>query len=319
MLWPGAADSQPDLLPYLVQAACLDPGGQVIPGRAPTDADCPRRRSLAVGEPLPYRKHDWPSVQAGMRQARGWQASDSLRGTLLGRSAVLQIFDFGDDTSRAFGRFDAGHGDGGQAILIAPDGTVAAAMTEDGAGGVQWFASPDCAAARGAPTAGWLFAAPPVGGDWHSRIAELLIVPHPDACPPRFVPSLTRWRLVRLALPLREAATGATATVSADALLSEHYGRATIPTAEHLERFLFVRDLGLTRWERWEDRATSRLPALEERAGQLAAQRRCPPLPVSTPPGASWAMVDCRTWTNLVRATGPGAMLTAPPWPAAAR
>ncbi len=321
MVVPGATalHAQPDLAPYLVQAACVDPSGRVIAGRAPTDQDCGRRRPLAAGEPLPYRKHDWPSVQAAARQPRGWQASDSLRGALLGRPAVLQVFDFGDDPTRAFGRFDEGKGDGGQAILTAPDGTIAAAMTEDGAGGVQWFASPACATSRGTPTAGWLFAAPPVGPEWQSRIAELLIVPRPDACPPRFVPSLTRWRLVRLELPLREAATGTTTAVPVDALVSEHYGRATIPTAEHLERFLFVRDLGLTRWERWEDRATSRLPGLDDRATQLTAQRRCPPLAVSTPPADSWAMVDCRTWTNLVRATGPGSMLTAPAWPAAAR
>ncbi|MBX9701674.1 MAG: hypothetical protein K2X74_19730, partial [Acetobacteraceae bacterium] len=107
--------------------------------------------------------------------------------------------------------------------------------------------------------------------------------------------------------------------VPMDVLVSEHYGRARIATAEHLERFFFARDLGMVRWERWEDRATSRLPGLERRAAMIAEQRRCPPLALSEPPGADWVMVGCRTWTNLVRASGPGTMLHAPVWPAAVR
>jgi hypothetical protein len=306
--------AEADLSPFLVQSACLDAAGRVRPGATPLDADCARRRPLSAGEPLPYRKHDWPSAGREAAQPRGWQASDSLHGTLSGRPVILHILDFGDDPRRAFGRFDQGLGDGGNLLVTGPGGAAGAAMTEDGGGGVQWFGSPDCAR-LGGPTGGWLFAVPPATEAWQARVALLGRAPGPQACPARFVPSLTRWRRAGMDLPVREPGNPAIRMAAADVLVSEHFGRADVATAEHLERFFFARDLGFVRWERWEDRATSTQPAIEERAARLAGNRTCPPLALSDPPGPSWAMVACRTWTNLVRATGPGAMLQAPAWP----
>jgi hypothetical protein len=319
ILIPATLQSQTDLRPYMVQAACLNSSEQVRPGAIPTDPDCTIRRPLAVGEPLPYRKHDWPSAQAAFTQPLGWSASDSLNGTLRGRPAIVQIIDFGGDSNRTFGHFDEGKGDGGNALLLARDGSVGAAMTEDGAGGVQWFASPDCAQSGSTLTAGWLIADPPLASTWQERVAMLGLSLRPGVCPPAFVPSLTRWRHVRTELPLRDAQSGAVRRTPWDLMVSEHYGRATIRTAEHLERFFFGRDLGLLRWERWEDRITSRAPQIAENATTLASLRTCPPLAFSDPPANNWVMTRCRTWSNMVRAESTEAMRPAPTWPAASR
>ncbi len=120
-------------------------------------------------------------------------------------------------------------------------------------------------------------------------------------------------------MPWREAATGRVGTVPLDAVVSEHHGGAAIAHAEHLERFYFARDLGLVRWERWENMAVSRLPDRTRMAALIAASGRCPqPVAFSDPPGADWRMVDCRTWTNFVRATPGAPPLVAMDWPAAA-
>ena len=179
---------------------------------------------------------------------------------------------------------------------------------------MQWFQSPDCGAATG-PAPGWLFAALPLGEAWHERVVHLNKSRGPDQCPTAFVPSLTRWRVARLDLPWREAATGAVSAAPVEALVSEHFGTASAETADHLERFWFVRGLGLARWERWEHAARSRLPGRERMARLTAESGRCPRVAFGEPPAEGWRLVDCRTWTNMVRAA-PGAPLSALPWPA---
>jgi hypothetical protein len=311
---PGAV---PDaLLPYLAQSACLDARGAPVPGRLPFEPGCARRRPLSQGEPLPYRRHDWPAAEAARRLPQGYQASDAVLGTLLGRPAILHTLDFGDGPRR-FGVFDAGRGDGGQALILR-GGAAAAAMTEDAGGGVQWFASPRCRTDRGALPDGWLFAAAPLREAWTERVVRLSIVRRPDECPDAFGVSYTRWRRVpRLPVPWREAASGATGVFLADAVVSEHYGGKAIAAADHLERFFLARDLGMVRWERWENRALSRLPDRDRMARVIAESGRCPPMEASDPPERGWMLVDCRTWTNFVRAA-PGAPLAAMAWPAPA-
>ena len=294
----------------MAQSVCLDAQDAPRPGLLPFEPGCERSRPLSTGEPLPYRKHDWPGASHAAVLPRGYQASDSLRGTLLGRPAILQTFDFGHDT-RAFARFDSA--DGGQAVLLR-DGAAASPLTQDGGGGVQWFQSPDCRNAPG-PAPGWLFAAPPLGEAWQERVVRLNKARSPDECPLAFAPSLTRWRTARIELPWREAATGAVAAASAEVLVSEHFGGASVETADHLERFWFARGLGLARWERWEHTARSRLRDRDRMARIIAESRRFPPIALGEPPAEGWRLVDCRTWTNMVRAA-PGAPLAALPWPA---
>jgi hypothetical protein len=276
-----------------------------VAGRLPFEPGCERRRPLDQGEPLPWRKHDWPARQHAAALPRGYQASDSLRGTVLGRPAILQTLDFGD-TRRAFGRYDRGLGDGGQAVVL-QGADAALILTEDGGGGRQWLLGPDCGA-------GWLVAAAPLRDAWQQRVVRLAIAPAPQACPRALNPSLTRWRLARLALPWRDAASGAVASAPLEALVSEHFAGTVIGDSHHLERFWFGRDLGLLRWERWENPALSRHQGLEARARLVADSGRCPDMALSGPPAPGWLMVDCRLWSNIDRAT-PGHPLAAPDWP----
>ena len=234
-----------------------------------------------------------------------------MLGTLLGQPAVIHGFDFGGG-DRRFGVLDRGRGDGGQAVPI-ESGIAYIAMTEDGSGGVQWFLSPDCQAG-GRGWQGWLLAETPITEAWRERVVRLRIAPQAEACPRAFDLSLTRWRGARIALPWREAATGAVFETHTEIIVSEHFGGGTIALADHLERFVLARGLGLVRWERWENFSLSRLALREQMAETIARQGRCPALEFSAAPAENWRMVDCRFWTNMVRATA-AAPLRALDWP----
>lgn len=300
------------LLPWLVQSVCVDGAGAPIPGLLPFEPGCTRRAPQRQDAPMPYRRHDWPAVQQARALPQGYQASDAVLGTLLGVPAAVHTFDFGATQDRRFGVLDRGRGDGGQVVPLGP-GPAYVAMTEDASGGVQWFLSPDCRTG-GRGWHGWLLAGPNLSEAWNTQVVRLRIAPSPQACPAAFDASLTRFRRTRLELPWRDAATGRGGVAVVDAIVSEHYGGADITTAHHLERFVLARDLGMVRWERWENAAIARRPDLPQRADTLQRQQRCPMLSVSEPPGPGWQMRDCRFWTNFVRAA-PGQPLAALPWP----
>lgn len=284
-----------------MQSVCLDDAGAPVPGLLPFEPGCVLTAPARADAPLPYRRHDWPAREHAPHQPQGYQAQDAVIGTLRGVPAVIHGFDFGGDATRRFGVFDEGRGDGGQAIAIEP-AIAFIAMTEDAGGGVQWFLSPECRSG-GRGWNGWLLAEAPVTEEWRERVMRLRIAPRDDACPRGFDQSLTRWRAARTALPWREAATGVVASVQAEIIVSEHFGGASLARADHLERFFLARGLGMVRWERWENFSASRVPNRQEMAETIARQRRCPEMEFSAPPAAGWRMIDCRTWTNMVRAT----------------
>lgn len=315
---PARAQS-PALLPYLVQDACLDSAGAVRPGVLPTDPACgPHRRPLSVTEPLPYHKHDWPDRRFAATQPRGYVASDSLLGTLLGQPAIIHTFDFGDDPQHAFGRFDAGRGDGAQAVLIDREGAAAVAVSED-AQGIHWFQSPACQPGTSIPAPGWLLAVPPLSETWQQRVVQLYPTMRVQQCPSAFVHSLTRWRRGTIEMPMREAREPAQPRhVSMDVIVTDHFGRAEIGNAENMERMVLARGLGLVRWERWEDRATSRDRRIAQGVELMREAQTCPPIALGEPPGPTWVMTTCRMWTNMLRAPDAAAMTRAPAWPLAA-
>ena len=273
---------------FLVQDVCVDTANRPIPDATPLDASrCPRRRKLAIGERLPYHKHDWPGAADRDVRPGGYQASDSIPiRTALG-PAVLQTYDFGDQPRR-FGAFDPG--DGGQ-VAFFTGATAAFGITEDGGAGMQLFIGPGCA-----PTDGWVivdrsFAMQP-SGEALARITR-----NPRQCPDRLGYAYTRWRVQPVTY--RTMARGRPGRAELPTLVSEHFGGRDVVSADHLERFQFTQALGYTRWERWQNLSVHDRAADRAQAAALAATGRCAP-GLGAPEAGPWAMLDCREWTQIV-------------------
>jgi len=298
--------SSNELMSFLVQSVCLDDNGQIRPG-LPIDADCLIRRTQTDRDVASYRKYDWPNFNETGHRPLGYQASDSVVMRRGGRTFVEQTFDFGDE-KRAFGHFDASLGDGGQ-VLVVVDGWASAIMTEDGGDGIQYFIGPGCETSA-QPAAGelsWLFFnSHAERGQWNSTLARLNKGRAMSECPTAFNTALTRYRADTIDVPFRildKSLRLTETTKPVDVIISEHYGGEDITSADHLERFYFARDLGLIRWERWENFAVPKPMALVRMAKEFAQTGRCRPWAYSTAAGPQWQIIDCRNWTTLVPST----------------
>ncbi len=122
---------------------------------------------------------------------------------------------------------------------------------------------------------------------------------HGVACPTRLNSALTIWRVAPFAY---RAGPGQGSPVTLTSLISDHYGGADRDTADHVERFYFTRELGGTRWERWQNaRGNKQFSAalIAQRAASFAATGRCGP---AEPPAghAPMVLIDCREWTRIV-------------------
>lgn len=309
-MWTQSVHAQelPPFMAYSAQVLCLDEAGNPTTA-LPIDESCVRSRVQRSDDIAIYRKHDWPNSLSEPTLALGYQASDSVVERRASRTIVVQTFDFGTD-GRVFGRFDGGHGDGGQVLLFIGD-WASFAMTEDGGGGVQWFIGETCRSPvdQDARFLSWLVFASDVHHNlWRTVVARLNITAKPDICPGRFNDAFTRFRFDRVEFPFRiieQAPSVRTVRRELEVVVSEHYGGTDIATADHLERFYLAKGLGLVRWERWAN-GNVKQPASSYQAAQLLAQTaRCPKVERYGQPDDRWLLVDCRTWTTLVRQTTP--------------
>jgi hypothetical protein len=310
----GAAEiASPALIrDFMIQNACLDSRGAVVDGASPIDGDprCVAQRDLRPGEKLPYHKHDHPALHDASGLPRGYQRHDSFPVETAGFGTVVEhSFDFGAGEGRRFGVFDAGKGDGGDIALLSGD-DVSIAATEDGGAGFQLFVGPHCAEPVGAPAlaGSWIIAdltpSAPLQGDTVARLKSLREGSQ-TSCPAHLNAAFTRWQVRDVRY---RAAPGQGTPVTLESLVSEHYGGADPATADHVERFYFTRELGATRWERWQNTAKSHglfeavfgAGRATQAAADIAASGRCsaadPP-----PGGAPMVIVDCREWTRIVR------------------
>lgn len=277
--WQGVWD-------YLVQSVCTDATGRPIPGQTPLDA-CPRRRTAAIGDRLPYHKRDWP----GDGDRDSYQQSDSIPIQTRMGPAVLHTYDFGDGRRR-FGEMD--EGDGGQIVFFTPY-AAAIGVTEDGGAGLQLFLGPSCR-----PIDSWVvvdrsFVDRPAG----QTVARL--TRSAARCAVRLNSAFTQWRITPVTF--RTFLRGRAGEARWDTLISDHYDADTGPGAKAMERMYFTKALGYTRWEAWRNQNT--LARAEDRlqAGRLQASGRC--AAADAAPGPGWLLVDCREWTRLVSSADP--------------
>jgi hypothetical protein len=319
-LWPARAEpiaTAETIRDFLVQNVCLDAAGAVRIGRSPLDGEaaCPRQRDLLPGEHLPYHKHDHPSSDDRAGAPLGYQRHDSYPVETKGLGTVVEhSFDFGTG-GRRFGVFDRGS-DGGDVAVISPglpSVTVSFGATEDGGGFTLWVG--ECRGEIGPDAVGrsWLILEfdPSRPGPLRGQTVARLNSVRFDAvrgsragCPTRLNAALTTWRIASFAY---RSGPGQGSPMTLTSLISEHYGGADRDTADHVERFYFTRELGGTRWERWQNARGNRrfgTAAITQHAASFAATGRCG---AAEPPAgnAPMVLIDCREWTRIVPPADP--------------
>lgn len=296
-----------ELIEYVAQSVCVDAAGKPTPALPVIDA-CPASRPQRSDDIATYRKHDWPNALDDPSARHGYQASDSVVQRRGSHMLIVQTFDFGTG-GREFGHFDTGFGDGGQVLMFIGD-WASFAMTEDGGGGVQWFLGQACRSSVHSAERflGWLvFSAAITAGEWRTVMARLNIATSPHICPNRYNDALTRYRRDRIGFPIRIADQAGAITDTRrdlDVVVSEHFGGRDRRTADHLERFYMAKGLGLIRWERWANGNLRQPTSVFQAERMLAQTARCPSIDSYAAPDPNWRLVDCRTWTTLVKQTG---------------
>jgi hypothetical protein len=295
---------------FMIQNVCLAASGAVLLGVSPIDRSpaCIGQRDLRPGERLPYHKDDQPSPADHTTAFFGYQRHDSFPVKTAGLGAVVEdSFDFGAGERRRFGVFDA-DSDGGDIVVLASD-AVSIAATRDAAGFKLWVGECRGAVSVAALAHSWLIAEldprhpAELAGTAVARLNGVKAVAG-AACPARLNPAFTRWRVA----PFRyRAAPEQGQPVALTTLISEHYGGANPATADHVERFYFTRELGGTRWERWQNAAGDAqfsAARIARQAAWFASTGRCS---TAAPPqsGAVMLLIDCREWTNIVPPTDP--------------
>ena len=293
---------------FLIQNVCLDARGGVISGVSPVDGTpaCVGQRDLRSGERLPYHKHD--HANQGENRPLGYQRHDSAPFDTAGFGEVVEhSFDFGGFEGKRFGVFDPA--DGGDIAVLAP-GRVSFAATEDGGAGFQLFVG-ECSGpvTPDALTHSWIvveFSADmpkPLEGETIARLNDLT-TGHQETCPTSFNAAYTRWHVA----PFRyRAMPGQGTPITLTTLISDHYGGERRDNADHVERFYFTRELGGTRWERWQNANGNRqfgAAAVEEAAKKFAVTGRCGDAPVPEG-GAPMVLIDCREWSRIVPPSDP--------------
>jgi hypothetical protein len=285
--WRVAAD-------FLTQNVCLDAQQRPIVGASPLE--CAQQRDLRPGEHLPYHKHDWPNSRQSATRPTGDERQDSIPVALGGRTAFLQTFDSGI-APRAFGGFEPT--DGGQLVLLSPT-TASVVLTRDGKG-AKIFAGPGCRASpsgAGAIEDTWvLFGEDPRAGRMVARL-KLQLAP---GCPDRFNASYTVWETRMVSY--RRTLDGAETPLRT--IVSDHFSQATVEQSASMERHYLTRELGVARWERWQNLTRLDKPEYRERSAAYARSGRCPARAPAPEPG-EWVLVACREWTNIVPPASPG-------------
>lgn len=292
----GVSSDWSNMLDYMVQDVCVDENNRLMSGISPLDSSCKHHRNLLPTELLTYHKNDWPNRVDCKKLVKGYQRSDSypIITQELG-PVVIQTFDFGS-SGREFGEFD--YGDGGQAIAFSKN-TSSIILTEDGGGGLQLITGPTCQRGKVVEPSllldSWLIADRRADEEKSGDLVAALRIVTTESCPSEFDSAYTKWGFKDIRY--RSSLNGDLSS-PLHTLISSHFGGKNLASATHLERFYFTRELGLTRWERWQNPKFDPIPTTtKDRAARLTASRRCEA--IEPPPDRGWLMVDCREWTNI--------------------
>lgn len=259
-----------ELRDWLFQDVCVRTDGTLL-ADDPWDG-CPSgsaRRDIAVGEAMPYHRHDQP----GSGAPQGYQRHDSFPRSGAGNRGVA-TFDFAPfgEFNPAQDGYDAFEFDGDFASIIGTRDPTGLAQTFFGSCRLDdaWLLMPTRAFLGGGSTVARL------------RLVawERMGQAYPGTCPRGDDAALTRWAL----RPFDFGGIGGVPTKRMDSVVVDHYGGDRAETADHIERFYFTTAYGLTRWERWQNHGGT-----ERAEGCRGATAE-----------GTYRRVDCRDWTNVV-------------------
>ena len=280
---------QEEALDYLVQDVCEVHGQPSSKG----PLNCPGTlRDLKVGEQLRYHKHDWPNVHDLASRPGGYQRGNSFPIDWEQYRVVIHTFDHSGG-QREFGRFDPG--DGGD-LYIVGESSVNIALTETSKG-LYMFLGPHCGPrpSLGNLLDSWVVLRTPIDGG--STVAALHLS-QDRSCPLRYSRSHTDWRTraIRYRATLEGALTEPIKTI-----ITDHFSQETPERSATMERFYFTQELGVTRWEKWQNFAHPSAPSTAAvREQRLVESGRCGVREGG--PSRSWHLLDCREFTNIVPA-----------------
>jgi len=289
---------------FAVQDVCVDHEDKIIPDATPLDdaSKCSKHRNMKPGELPPYHKNDWPTAAQAETRPNGNQSNDTFPILTKGYGvAVVQLRSFLDPAGKPL-PYQPRRGGGG--VYLFSDTTMASGVTED-PNGLQFFYGPNCSASDPLRRIfdAWVVVdksyEPERPGHMVARLTRF-----PERCA-RLTYAYTSW-LTR-PVTFRVRSNGAETKRSLQTLISDHFGGESLERASNMERFYFTRELGLVRWERWQNFDRQKREQDQQRASDLQAAGQCDS--VEAPPAAPghWVMVRCRQYTNLIKSADPSA------------
>jgi hypothetical protein len=288
---------------FLVQDACTDENGNILFGITPADgpARCPRHRDLRPREPIPYHKNDWPSASEAAWRPYGYHRDDTYPiETRHYGIAVIQARSFVGPSGEA-DSFRVGHGGG--SIWLFSNRTVASGLTQDPSG-LYLFYGPNCGSPD--PAQRLLDAWVVVDKSYtpnHPGAMVARLTRYPERCGQEAF-AYTSWRTVPVNFRLRSG--GSERRIQFETLITDHFGGRSPAIAANMERFYLTRELGFTRWERWQNFDRQKRPNDARRALEVASSGRCDPAQPMPAGAGDWHLVACRQYTNLVPPANPG-------------
>ncbi|WP_026868994.1 hypothetical protein [Inquilinus limosus] len=261
---PARAQAESDkLIDFMIMDVCVDQHDRILPGLAPGDADCTRRRNIRAGEAVPYHLHNFGAPGGPCPQRLGTVSKDNIPIEKRGVTRIVSFYDRGVDHScpdadpdaPSFGKLDAGR-EGGSVQWV--DERWGYIMGSWSPVALSYWLTPSCAGApdtSGRFRYGWVIGPatlPPEGQGGFEVFQSKLVTAkdgrEPEAgCPKRFARPFTMW--MRDRFTYKDGRT-------LDSLISLRFSGSSKDgdgpgRAPQVEITYWTKEFGLTRWEKW--------------------------------------------------------------------